>query len=157
MGLSLENVSLIAAGQTIIDDVSFELERGSLNVLLGPTLSGKTTLMRLMAGLDTPTKGQILFDAKSVVGVPVRKRSVAMVYQQFVNYPTLSDYENIASPLRVARVRAAELDRRVLEAAHLLGLEPLLGRLPGQISGGQQQRTAIARAIVKGADVVMLD
>ena len=157
MGLCLENVSLETAGQTIIDDVSLAFERGSLNVLLGPTLSGKTTLMRLMAGLDAPTRGRILIDGKNVLGVPVRKRSVAMVYQQFVNYPTLSVYENIASPLRVAKVASSELDRRVREAARLLGLDPLLDRLPGQISGGQQQRTAIARAIVKGADVVMLD
>ena len=157
MGLSLENVSVISAGQTIIDDVSLELEKGSMNVLLGPTLAGKTTLMRLMAGLDRPTSGRILVDNRDVAGIPVRKRSVAMVYQQFVNYPTLSVYENIASPLRVARVEQAELDSRVRRAAKLLGLEPLLDRLPGQISGGQQQRTAIARAIVKGADVVMLD
>ena len=157
MGLSLENVSVVSAGQTIIDDVSLDLETGSMNVLLGPTLAGKTTLMRLMAGLDQPTSGRILVDGKDVAGVPVRKRSVAMVYQQFVNYPTLSVYENIASPLRVAKAGAAELDSRVRGAARLLGLEPLLGRLPAQISGGQQQRTAIARAIVKGADIVMLD
>ena len=84
--------------------MSLTLERGSLNVLLGPTLSGKTTLMRLMAGLDQPTDGEILFDGGSVVGVPVRQRNVAMVYQQFINYPALTVYENIASPMRVAGV-----------------------------------------------------
>src|SRR3546814_1132638 len=79
-----------------IGDVSLTLEKGSLNVLLGPTLSGKTSLMRLMAGLDRPTEGDILLDGASVVGVPVQKRNVAMVYQQLINYPTLTVYENIA-------------------------------------------------------------
>lgn len=157
MGLSLENVGVISAGQPVIRDVSLDLVSGSMNVLLGPTLSGKTTLMRLMAGLDRPTSGRILVEGRDVAGIPVRKRSVAMVYQQFVNYPTLSVYENIASPLRVARLGKAEVDERVRKAARLVGLEPLLARLPSQISGGQQQRTAIARAIVKGADIVMLD
>ena len=78
------------------------LEHGSLNVLLGPTLSGKTSLMRLMAGLDAPTSGDVCVDGKDVTGVPVQQRNVAMVYQQFINYPSLSVYENIASPLRVA-------------------------------------------------------
>ena len=157
MSLDLQNVAVVAAGQTIIDNVSLKLERGSMNVLLGPTLAGKTSLMRLMAGLDKPTSGQILLEGKDVVHTPVRKRSVAMVYQQFVNYPSLTVYENIASPLRVQRLPTSEIESRVLAAANLLKLEPLLKRLPSQISGGQQQRTAIARAIVKRADVVMLD
>ncbi len=128
-----------------------------MNVLLGPSRAGKTTLMRLMAGLDQPTSGRILVDGKDATGVPVGKRSVAMVYQQFMNYPSLTVYENIASPLRVAKLKPDEIDRRVQDAARLLGLESLLERLPHQLSGGQQQRTAIARAIVKRADLVLLD
>jgi glycerol transport system ATP-binding protein len=92
-----------------------------------------------------------------VTGVSVRRRSVAMVYQQFVNYPSLTVYENIASPLRVAGVPRAEIDARVREAARFLRLEELLQRLPGQLSGGQQQRTALARALVKRAELVLLD
>jgi glycerol transport system ATP-binding protein len=110
-----------------------------------------------MAGLDRPTDGDILVDGKSVVGVPVQKRKVAMVYQQFINYPTLSVYENIASPLRVAGVDAATVDRKVRGAAELLKLTPFLERLPLHLSGGQQQRTAIARALVKDAGLVLLD
>jgi glycerol transport system ATP-binding protein len=140
-----------------INDVSLSLRRGSLNVLLGPTLAGKTSLMRLMAGLDKPSSGRILFDGSDVTGLPVKRRSVAMVYQQFINYPALSVYENIASPLRVARRPRAEIDRRVREAAQLLKLVPYLDRLPLNLSGGQQQRTAIARALVKGADLVLMD
>jgi len=157
MSLRLESVSLSAGGVAMIRDVNLELQRGTMNLLLGPTLSGKTSLMRLMAGLDRPDQGRVLIDGRNVTGIPVRRRSVAMVYQQFVNYPTLSVYENIASPLRVAGLPRAEIEQRVQQAAKLLHLEPLLDRLPPQISGGQQQRTAIARALVKRADLVLLD
>ena len=157
MSLVLDRISLKLGAETVIDDVSLELGRGTMNVLLGPTLAGKTTLMRLMAGLDQPSAGRVLLDGRDMTGVPVRKRSVAMVYQQFVNYPNLTVFENIASPLRVARVPAAEIKARVQQAASVLRLEHLLQRSPAQLSGGQQQRTAIARALVKRADVVLLD
>jgi len=157
MSLVLEGVGLSVPPTEYLRDISLELPRGTMNVLLGPTLSGKTSLMRLMAGLERPTSGRVLLDGKDVTGVPVRHRSVAMVYQQFVNYPTLSVYENIASPLRVQKVNASEVDKRVQEAAKLLGLQPMLQRTPLQLSGGQQQRVAIARALVKRADLVLLD
>ena len=102
MTLALENVSKRVGARTYIDDVSLELADGSFTVLLGPTLAGKTTLMRLMAGLDRPTRGRVLVDGRDVTGMGVRRRNVAMVYQQFINYPSLTCYENIASPLRLA-------------------------------------------------------
>lgn len=148
--LELRGVSKTVDGMDHIRDVSLRLESGSLNVLLGPTLSGKTTLMRLMAGLDTPTAGQVLVNGQDVTGVSVRKRDVAMVYQQFINYPALTVYENIASPLRVAGVKGADVDKQVRKAADLMKLTPYLDRTPLNLSGGQQQRTAIARALVKG-------
>ena len=157
LDLTLEKLSFSVGGESLISDVSLSLARGTMNVLLGPTLSGKTSLMRLMAGLERPSSGRILIDGKDVTGIPVRHRSVAMVYQQFVNYPTLSVYENIASPLRVARIDGSEVERRVQEAARLLGLVPMLQRTPLQLSGGQQQRVAIARALVKRAELVLLD
>ncbi len=153
----LLEVSKQAGPDMHISNVSLAFEPGSLNVLLGPTLSGKTSLMRLMAGLDKPTKGDILLDGKSVLGISVRKRSVAMVYQQFINYPALTVYENIASPMRLAGVDAASLDTRVREAADLLKLSDFLDRTPLNLSGGQQQRTALARALVKDAGLVLLD
>jgi glycerol transport system ATP-binding protein len=153
----LDHISYSVAGQSHIEDVSLTLDPGTMNVLLGPTLAGKTTLMRLMAGLDRPTSGRLLDDGVDITGVPVRKRSVAMVYQQFVNYPTLSVFENIASPLRVQGLPKAEIEARVNRAATLLRLKPMLERLPAQLSGGQQQRTAIARALVKQANLVLLD
>ena len=157
MSVALENVSKVVGRETHIADVSITFERGTLNVLLGPTLSGKTSLMRLLAGLDRPSAGRVLVDGRDMTGMHVRDRSVAMVYQQFINYPTLSVYENIASPLRVQRKDKAEIDRRVRAAADMLRLGPMLGRTPLELSGGQQQRCAIARAVVKGADLVLLD
>lgn len=155
--LELKNVSKAVGGAAHIVDVSLALRRGSLNVLLGPTLSGKTTLMRLMAGLDVPTGGSVWFDGADVTGVPVRKRNIAMVYQQFINYPSMTVYENIASPLRLSGADRQRIDAEVRRAADLLKLTPYLDRTPLNLSGGQQQRTALARAIVKNAGLVLLD
>jgi len=155
--LELVNVSKRVGSELHINDISMRFERGSLNVLLGPTLAGKTSLMRLMAGLDRPTSGDILVDGKSVLGVQVRRRNIAMVYQQFINYPGFTVYENIASPMRLSGVDELTLDKRVREAAELLRLTEFLDRTPLHLSGGQQQRTAIARALVKQAELVLLD
>jgi glycerol transport system ATP-binding protein len=155
--LELRQVSKVVGGEAHVADISLSLEAGSLNVLLGPTLAGKTSLMRLMAGLDRPTSGRIIADGTDVTEMPVQKRNVAMVYQQFINYPALSVYENIASPLRVSGTDAATIDREVKKAAELLRLTPYLERKPLNLSGGQQQRTALARAMVKKAGLVLLD
>src|SRR5205085_5228861 len=157
MSVTLDHITRTVDGIATIRDVSLTLERGTLSVLLGPTLSGKTSIMRLLAGLDKPASGRVLVDGKDVTGVDVRSRSVAMVYQQFINYPSLTVYENIASPLRVAGHSKADIDKEVREAARMLKLEPMLQRTPQELSGGQQQRTAIARAIVKRAALVLLD
>jgi glycerol transport system ATP-binding protein len=157
MSLALKDVVLRVDGQTHIHATSVELAPKGFNILLGTTLAGKTTLMRLMAGLLKPTAGEIRFNGKNVTGVPVRKRRVAMVYQQFINYGHLSVFDNIASPLRVAGVDRAETTKRVGRIAELLQLSPLLDRRPSELSGGQQQRTALARALVKDADLVLLD
>ena len=157
MPLVLDGVSKELEGEVHVADVSLTLSKGSLNVLLGATLAGKTSLMRLMAGLHQPSKGRLIMDGRDVTGWPVQRRNVAMVYQQFINYPSLSVYENIASPLRVAGLRSVEISDRVRHAARILRLEPYLDRRPLELSGGQQQRTAIARALVKRADLVLLD
>lgn len=157
MAMVLENITKMVAKEKHIDNVSLELEPGTFNILLGRTLSGKTTLMRLMAGLDRPSQGRILINGKDITGVPVRKRDVAMVYQQFINYPSMNIYKNIASPLRLAKVDGKEIDRRVHEVAEVLQIEALLDRFPNELSGGQQQRTAIARALVKDTELLLLD
>ena len=157
MTVVLDTISKVVRGSPHIRNVSLTLTPGTINILLGPTLSGKTSLMRLLAGLDLPTSGRLLVDGVDVTGKPVRERSVAMVYQQFINYPAMTVYENIASPLRVRGLAKAEIEIKVREAAQLLRLEPYLDRLPLNLSGGQQQRTAIARALVKDAKLVLLD
>ncbi|CAB1084975.1 hypothetical protein JY97_05380 [Alkalispirochaeta odontotermitis] len=157
MGLSLQNIDKIVGRETHLKDINLEFESGSRNVLLGRTLAGKTSLLRIMAGIDRPTRGKILIDGQDTTGVWVRKRSIAMVYQQFINYPSLTVYKNIASPLKVAGVPKQEIDHRVRETAAMLHLEEMLDRLPAELSGGQQQRIAIARALVKDAQLLLLD
>lgn len=157
MTLELQGVSRLVGGRVYIHPTDLTLQKGTMNVLLGPTLSGKTSLMRLMAGLDQPTTGRVIWDGQDVTGVRVQDRGVAMVYQQFINYPGLTVYENIASPLRILRQSAAEIDRKVNETAAMLRLTPMLQRKPLELSGGQQQRCALARALVKGAGLVLLD
>lgn len=157
MSLTLQGVSRSVAGQVWVHPTDLTLAPGSMNVLLGPTLSGKTTLMRLMAGLDAPTEGRVLWNGQDVTGQRVQDRQVAMVYQQFINYPSMSVYDNIASPLRLQRLPRAEVEARVRQTAEMLRLTPMLQRRPLELSGGQQQRTALARALVKGAGLVLLD
>ena len=158
MRLALEHIDLEVGGEPYLYDVDLELAPGSLNVVLGPTQAGKTSLMRIMAGLDRPSGGAIRIDGRDVTGTSVRKRNVAMVYQQFVNYPSLTVFENIASPLQQARrFSATEIDRKVRATAEMLRIDHLFDRLPAELSGGQQQRTAIARALVKEADLLLLD
>ncbi|WP_417254926.1 ABC transporter ATP-binding protein [Celeribacter sp.] len=155
--LEFRGVSKIIAGKPHIHASDLILEKGTMNVLLGPTLSGKTSLMRLMAGLDQPSSGRIIWDGQDVTGMRVQDRRVAMVYQQFINYPSMSVYNNIASPLRLMGVSRGEIDRRVRESAEMMKLTPMLERKPLELSGGQQQRCALARALVKNAGLVLLD
>ncbi|XOZ33136.1 ABC transporter ATP-binding protein [Halomonadaceae bacterium KBTZ08] len=157
MSLTLENLSRKVDGVDHIREANLTFEAGSFNVLLGRTLSGKTSLMRLMAGLDKPTSGRLIYNGKDVTGQSVQKRNISMIYQQFINYPTLTVYDNIASPLRLARMPTDEIDRRVKETAAMLRIDTLLKRYPLELSGGQQQRTAMARALVKDATLVLFD
>jgi glycerol transport system ATP-binding protein len=158
MRLTLQNIGKVVNGQTHLHAIDLDLAPGSFSVLLGPTQAGKTSLLRLMAGLDHPSTGRILEDEADVTLVGVRKRNVAMVYQEFVNYPSFSVYENIAAPLRRAkRLSAKEADAKVMAAAEMMHIERLLDRLPAELSGGQQQRVALARALVKEAPLLLLD
>ena len=157
MTLELKGVTKRVGGEVHIYETSLNLADGEFNILLGSTLSGKTSLMQLMAGLERPSSGEVWFNGKNVTGVSVQKRNVSMVHQQFINYPNLSVFENIASPLRVARMASQEIEQRVGKVAELLRLSPMLQRRPAELSGGQQQRTALARALVKDSDLVLLD
>jgi glycerol transport system ATP-binding protein len=155
--LRLSGISYRAGSELWLRDIDLSLAAGGINVLLGATLAGKTTLLRIMAGLDRPTTGRLFAGDRDLTGVPVRQRNVAMVYQQFINYPSLTVYENIASPLRVARKSEADIKTRVIQLAETLRLTQFLSRYPAELSGGQQQRTALARALAKGAELLLLD
>ncbi|RLB93905.1 MAG: ABC transporter [Deltaproteobacteria bacterium] len=157
MSITIENISLSVNKEIYLKDISLNFDSGSKNILLGRTLAGKTSLLRILAGLDRPSKGKILVDNKDVTGVSVRKRNISMVYQQFINYPSFTIYDNIASPLKVAGMGKSMIDSRVREAAEMLHLEDMLDRMPGELSGGQQQRCAIARALVKDTNLLLLD
>ncbi|EGF32495.1 putative ATP-binding ABC transporter protein [Oxalobacteraceae bacterium IMCC9480] len=157
MRLVLENTSKKQGAQHHLYPLSLALVPGTINVLLGTTQAGKTTLMRIMAGLDRPTRGRVLVDDQDVTGMPVRQRNLAMVYQQFINYPSFSVFENIASPLRIQRVPEAEIRTRVHDMAERLHITPHLERVPAQLSGGQQQRCALARALIKNTELLLLD
>ncbi|KGK01047.1 ABC transporter ATP-binding protein [Thalassotalea sp. ND16A] len=157
MSLVLENIEYVVDGDTYLSDINLKLEPGSFNVLLGRTLAGKTSLMRLMAGLDKPTSGHIYMNGQDVTNIAVQKRNISMVYQQFINYPNLTVRENIASPLRLAKIKESEITKRVNETAAILQIEPFLDRYPLELSGGQQQRTSMARALVKDASIILFD
>ena len=155
MQLSLEKVSKRVGTEQWLYDLDIAPKSGAVTVLLGTTQAGKTSLMRILAGLDAPSTGNVLVDGKSVLGMPVRDRNVSMVYQQFINYPSMKVRDNIASPLRLRGDK--NVDQRVKELAEKLHIDMFLDRYPAELSGGQQQRVALARALAKGAPLMLLD
>lgn len=158
MGLELKQISTKVEAHMHLYPMSLSPRTNELTVLLGATLAGKTSLMRVMAGLDRPNSGSVWVNGVDVTGQSVRRRNVAMVYQQFINYPSMTVYNNIASPLRLkGELSESELDQRVRNMAERLHIDPYLSRLPAELSGGQQQRVALARALVKNAPLTLLD
>ena len=155
MELRLDRIEQKVGAQTHLYPLDLTLVPRAVTVLLGATQAGKTTLMRVMAGLDKPSAGRVLADGQDVTGKPVRERNVAMVYQQFINYPSMTVADNIASPLKLRR--ESGIDARVQALAAKLHIEPFLQRLPAELSGGQQQRVALARALAKNAPLMLLD
>ena len=155
MELRLDRIEQRVGARTHLYPLDLTLVPRAVTVLLGATQAGKTTLMRVMAGLDKPSAGRVLADGQDVTGRPVRERNVAMVYQQFINYPSMSVADNIASPLKLRR--ESGIEARVQALAAKLHIEPFLQRLPAELSGGQQQRVALARALAKQAPLMLLD
>ena len=153
--LQLSEVSKFVGADIHLHPMSFALKPNAVTILLGATQAGKTSVMRLMAGLDVPTSGSVLVDGLNVTGVPVRERNVAMVYQQFINYPSLTVYDNIASPLKLRQEN--NIQEQVQNLAERLHIDPFLQRFPAELSGGQQQRVALARALAKNAPLIFLD
>lgn len=157
MVLELKNLTKVVRGQTHIKQTDLVLKKGHFNVLLGETGAGKTSLIKLMAGLDPIASGQILMDGVDVTKLTTQQRQISLVHQFFINYPHMTVFDNIASPLRVAGMAKSEIQGRVEETADILKLRPMLNRRPHELSGGQQQRTALARAIAKDSKAVFLD
>src|SRR4051794_6654615 len=144
-------------GTPAVDALELRIADGELMVLVGPSGSGKTTALRMLAGLEEVDAGGIYIGTRDVTYDPPKNRDVAMVFQNYALYPYLSVADNMAFPLKMARVPKAERMRRVGEAAAVLGLEPYLERKPGQLSGGQRQRVAMGRAIVREPKVFLMD
>ena len=145
------------AGDLAVDSVDLEIAEGELFALLGPSGCGKTTLLRMLAGFETPTSGEIRLDGSDVAGVPPNRRPVNMVFQSYAVFPHMSVFDNVAYGLKVTGVPAPERRSRVLEALGLVRLDGLEARKPDQLSGGQRQRVALARALVKRPRVLLLD
>ncbi|MEM3872893.1 MAG: ABC transporter ATP-binding protein [Nitrososphaeria archaeon] len=153
----LEKVSKIYNGRRVVNSVDLEIKDQSFTVLLGPPGAGKTTIFRIIAGVERPDGGRIFFGDKDVTKLPPKERQVGLVFQSYALYPHMTAYENIASPLKAIKMSKTEIDERVHSIAEKLGISQVLNKLPKEMSGGQRQRVAIARALVRDANIYMLD
>jgi putative spermidine/putrescine transport system ATP-binding protein len=155
--LALQGLSKRYGSFTAVDDVSLRIERGQFLTLLGPSGSGKTTILMCIAGFVAPSEGAVLLDARDITALPPEKRDFGMVFQGYALFPHMTVAENVAFPLRVRRMGAAERDAKVRAALDLVQLERFAERRPSQLSGGQQQRVALARALVFEPNLLLLD
>ncbi len=153
----LENLTKKLGKKAVVDNLSLEVNDGEFVCLLGPPGAGKTTTLRMIAGLESQTSGNIRIGERLVNNLQPLERNVSMVFQTFALYPQMTVYENLAFPLKKRRMSQADIDKRVREVAEMLGISPLLEKRPGLLSGGERQRVAIGRAIVRPSDVFLLD
>lgn len=151
------NMSKKFASQTAVDQVSLEVRAGEFFSLLGPSGCGKTTLLRMIAGFETPTEGELYWDTVRLDSIPPQDRPFNMVFQLYALFPHLTVYENVAFGLRVKKVESGPLEKRVRDALRLVGLEDFANRMPETLSGGQAQRVAVARALVNEPKILLLD
>lgn len=156
--LELRNLNKTYSPKVVpVKDVSLTVDDHEFLTLLGPSGCGKSTTLRMIAGLEEPTRGQIKLGGEDITFKQPGDRNMAMVFQSYALYPHMNVYENLASGLRLKKTPKAEIERRVAEVAGVLGLEDLMNRKPGQMSGGQRQRVAVGRALVRRAQVYLLD
>ncbi len=155
--LSIRNVKKSYASTDILKGINIEIEAGEFLILVGPSGCGKSTLLSLIAGLDSITSGEIHIDGKLVNNLSPKDRDIAMVFQSYALYPTMSVRQNIAFGLEMRKVAKAERDATVARVAQILQIEPLLDRKPAQLSGGQRQRVAMGRAIARNPALFLFD
>lgn len=155
--IRFESLSKSYRGRTALDNIDLEVEPASLTVFCGPPGCGKSVLMRILIGLEAPSAGRILFDGEDITATAAAARSIGYVPQAFALFPHMSVFDNLAYPLALQRVPRAEIRTRVEQAARMLHIDPLLGKRPSQLSGGEKQRAAIARGILKNASIFILD
>lgn len=155
--VTLKGITKIYGGNTVVDHVDLDIENGSLVSILGPSGCGKTTILRMIAGFETPDDGDVLFDGESVGRVPVNKRNIGMVFQSYALFPHMTVAQNVAYGLEQQGVSKSEIPARVQEALATVHMDEFASRKPKQLSGGQQQRVALARALVIRPKVLLLD
>ena len=157
MYLELKNINKKFGDYQASDQVSFSIEKGTLAALLGPSGSGKTTILRMIAGLEHQDSGDVFIDGVCVNDVPVEKRGIGFVFQNYALFPYMTVYDNIAYGLKLRKQDKETIKKRVTELLDLVGLPGLENRLPGQLSGGQRQRVAFARALAPDPQLLLLD
>ena len=155
--IRVEHVSRRFGGITAVDDVSLEIQDREVVTIVGPSGCGKSTLLRIIAGLEQPTSGSVLIDGETMTDIPTRDRNLAMVFQSYALYPHMTCYENLALNLRLKKLPADEIDRRVQETARTLDIEDLLKKKPRELSGGQRQRVAVGRALIRKPRAFLFD
>ena len=157
MYVELKNINKTYGSYQASRNVNFGIEKGKLIGLLGPSVSGKTTILRMIAGLETPDSGEVIIDGKVVNDVPASQRGIGFVFQNYALFRYMTVYDNVAFGLKVQKADEKKIDARVRELIKLVGLEGLEKRYPSQLSGGQRQRVAFARALAPNPQVLLLD
>src|SRR5436305_10718230 len=157
MSIELKNVTKVFGGVTAVNNVTFSVTEGELMALLGPSGGGKTTVLRMIAGLEMPTTGDVFIRGQRVNDLSVQQRNIGFVFQNYALFKNMNVFKNIAFGLKIKKWRRADIKARIIELMNLFGLDGLQARYPHQLSGGQRQRVAIARALAPKPSVLLLD
>ena len=155
--IRFDNITKKFGDKVILDRINLSIEDGSFTVMIGPSGCGKTTLLRIIAGIGPQTSGRVFLDGEDISGLPPAKRNVAMVFQNYAIYPTMTVRENIEFGLKNNKVPKPERDKLIKEISEIVGIAEMLERKPSTLSGGQRQRIALARAMVKKPKVFLMD